>query len=318
MNEQGTSLGPNVLNCVEAIDHSSLCQAIILSCDGGPQHLQDEIFNKLPDHIREVVEQEIPDEVPMERPKVYATKQEKQMWKDAVQDHVQALRAVLEDEGVFEPGAIFTGRCMKCNPKSGFPNSLYAQDVWMPCYEGRNNREAQGAISVVIAGVECLDWTKRGKQKGLGGPGAKALIVFLLDLKMRKKAVGILECTELFDHTFAQEVLGPEYGTMVLVLCSTKFGWPAIRIRKWILAWLTTKYLFTGCKEEFESIMFRECQMVGEDFYVLSNEDPLVLKDLARRAKKAGLQEAHAHGEATPTREQRTRCKTVCLCVCVF
>ena len=97
-----------------------------------------------------------------------------------------------------------------------------------------NRRE--DLLYVHCAGVVCVDWSCRGKQRGWGGPSAAAFSQWLVERLLADEDIIIVECTPRFDVDLGlRRSLGHKYDVHPLVFSPDDLGFPLRRQRLYAL-----------------------------------------------------------------------------------
>lgn len=92
-----------------------------------------------------------------------------------------------------------------------------------------------GWITLLIAGISCLDWSSRGLRGRTIGKGALAWASFMRELMSYLPDIAILECTRSYMHEDLVAVTDAAYDTFPLVFSPTDVGIPSQRVRKYMV-----------------------------------------------------------------------------------
>ena len=58
----------------------------------------------------------------------------------------------------------------------------------------------EGFISLIVAGISCIDWSTRGSRLCTLGKGVLPFLAFVRDLLITLPDIAVLECTKLYSH----------------------------------------------------------------------------------------------------------------------
>ena len=129
-----------------------------------------------------------------------------------------------------------------------------------------------GAITILVAGINCYDWSTRGSQEGWLGDSCLSFLEILREVMARKPDMVIFECVPLFD----EEGLAPlhtMYDIRSLVYSPVLFGLPCSRPRKYMLMVSRSSYEWIpqvnefGHMEMFEALFARSLQLYGHELF---------------------------------------------------
>lgn len=146
-----------------------------------------------------------------------------------IQETLDAQLAAARE--VLQEGAVFTSdrdmKCQVCDEDACNDNS---------CIIPFEAYSRSSGITLFMAGFTCKDWSQRGVGMGCGGRSFAPFLIMIFEIRARKPAVGILECSELQPDALLVALLGDIFWIDSVVLSPKMFGSPVRRRRKWLLA----------------------------------------------------------------------------------
>jgi hypothetical protein len=158
-----------------ACDISKAARKVLASSRSYPMHTFSDMFHRLPDSVNLACEQAAP------------YKDMKHNDPAMAQQQFKVIRAI-QDAYYFGPTFNRNVRC-KCDTHGGALCPVY------PPLSSENQR-----LSVMISGLECVDFTPYGSQLKLGGDSTRKLALWLAERRINLEDVIIAECWRDFPY----------------------------------------------------------------------------------------------------------------------
>ena len=109
----------------------------------------------------------------------------------------------------------------------GPPRHAFCRRHGQFCQVAPHHGRREDHLHVHCAGVVCVDWSNRGKQRGWGGPSAAAFSQWVVERLLADDDIVIMECTPRFDvDRGLRQTLGHKYDVHPLVLSPSGLGFP--------------------------------------------------------------------------------------------
>ena len=127
------------------------------------------------------------------------------------------------------------------------------------------------SVNFHVAGPACVDWSIRGKQRGLEGPSTMAFIVWLGQVVSSDVDCAIHEGTSN-THVLAlplqlMENHGQTWGMERFRLNPKDYGCPVARPRVYTVLYRKDKFAFSGCQEELDRFLCQSLLCTGQVFF---------------------------------------------------
>ena len=268
----------SVFEMLEACDNNPLCQKLLLGMPAGlrPLHYFDDIFERLPRHVRRQVE-----EVPWPGRERFAKDPMAAMQEAAT--GMTKVNEILADDQVWPNTS--KSWCLRhkthclVNSRAAFDDDTQRTYCW--------------------AGIVCLADTKMGMQEGYCGEHTKTMLVWASERSRAKESVVVTECAPDWDPTPVRSALSATHTMHHMTICPSIWGWPIRRLRAFTVNTKNDRVQMSASFQDFceEMGWFRAVMTPGTDLYV---EDPIVVQaELIDRCRARGVLEHEAAWEAS-------------------
>ena len=118
----------------------------------------------------------------------------------------------------------------------GPPRHAFCRRHGQFCQVVPHQNRQEDRLYVHCAGVVCIDWSCRGKQRGWGGPSAAAFSQWVVERLLADDDIIIMECTPRFNvDQGLHQTLGHKYDVHPLVFSPSDLGFPLKRQRLYAL-----------------------------------------------------------------------------------
>ena len=118
----------------------------------------------------------------------------------------------------------------------GPPRHAFCRRHGQFCQVAPHQNRQEDRLYVHCAGVVCIDWSCRGKQRGWGGPSAAAFSQWVVERLLADDDIIIMECTPRFNvDQGLRQTLGHKYDVHPLVFSPSDLGFPLKRQRLYAL-----------------------------------------------------------------------------------
>ena len=150
-----------------------------------------------------------------------------------------------------------------------------------PCSRHTKRREAREALCTLkraklhIAGFPCIDWSRLGLLQKSSGSSARYFCAWIMLRRRLKEPLLLLENVDGFDTSIIRTLLEDLYMIDEMTVCSTSFGWPCRRLRKYIVCLLKTTVTLIGTARLSNTIplFFRQCTISFQSLLVADSEE---------------------------------------------
>ncbi|CAE7218855.1 unnamed protein product [Symbiodinium natans] len=160
----------------------------------------------------------------------------------------------------------------QCKSKSGPTAYCYKHKGKCSLHMPADLKKTAGR-TMHVAGPICVDWSARGKKKGLAGPSTIPFLVWLGELSTSGVDLGIHEGTLQTDLKaliapleMVQEP-GQPWGFYGFNLDPKRFGCPCSRPRLYTLVYRKDKFQFTGSQDELDMFLGQDLLCSGRVFF---------------------------------------------------
>ena len=150
-------------------------------------------------------------------------------------------------------------------------------DITARCYQHertcrvvqRRSGQDAGRLLVHAAGVSCVDWSSRGRQRGFAGPTARVFTQWLIERRVAEEDLILVECTRRFQPALLQKVFF-DYDMYSHVFSPSHLGFACDRHRVYVMLIRRSSLRLAvpwGSAAVFKDLFYRNVGLHGSVYF---------------------------------------------------